>query len=103
MQTNSQCEQEGKTPPKEKCVSGPGGRRTEGRMVADLAGAFREMRVALTTDLSGIHPSQWNIAIPTRSWWTVKDTVAMLSGFAGALIEGRWTEDYSDSWADHEI
>ena len=27
----------------------------------------------------------------------------MLAGFAGALVEGRWTEDYSDSWADREI
>ena len=71
--------------------------------MADLAGAFREMREALTNDLYGIDAAQWNIAIPTRSQWTVKDTVAMLAGFAGALIDGRWTEDYSDSWADREI
>jgi len=61
------------------------------------------MREALTKDLAGIDDAQWNIPVPTRSQWTVKDTVAMLSGFAGALIEGRWTEDYSDSWADREI
>lgn len=71
--------------------------------MADLAGAFREMQEALTRDLCDIDAARWNTAIPTRSQWTVKDTLAMLSGFAGALIEGRWTEDYSDSWVDHEI
>lgn len=69
----------------------------------DLAVAFREIRQALRDDLSSATPAQWAARIPTRPQWDVKDTIAMLSGFAEALIEGRWTEDYSDSWADHEI
>ena len=69
----------------------------------DLAGAFREIRQALTEDLATADAGDWATSIPTRPQWTVKDTVAMLAGFAGALIEGRWTEDYSDSWADREI
>jgi mycothiol maleylpyruvate isomerase-like protein len=71
--------------------------------VPDLAGAFREIRQALSDDLSAATPEQWASRIPTRPQWDVKDTLAMLAGFAHALIEGRWTEDYSDSWADHEI
>lgn len=71
--------------------------------MAELAGAFREIRKALTEDLLGIDADQWLTPIPIRPQWTVKDTAAMLSGFAGALIEGRWTEDYSDSWSDREM
>ena len=69
----------------------------------ELAVAFREIRQALGNDLSVATPAQWAAPIPTRPQWSVKDTLAMLAGFAHALIEGRWTEDYSDSWADHEI
>ena len=69
----------------------------------ELAAAFREIRQTLTDDLLLVDPAQWAVPIPTRPQWTVKDTLAMLAGFAEALIEGRWTEDYSDSWADHEI
>jgi mycothiol maleylpyruvate isomerase-like protein len=71
--------------------------------VPDLAVAFREIRRALMDDLTVASAEQWATAIPTRPQWDVKDTVAMLAGFAEALIVGRWTEDYSDSWADHEI
>jgi hypothetical protein len=60
------------------------------------------MREALTEDLSRADDQRWRTEIPTRPQWNVKDTLAMLSGFAGALIEGRWTEDYSDSWEDRE-
>lgn len=69
----------------------------------DLAGAFFEIRQALKNDLLVATPAQWEARIPPRPQWTVKDTLAMLAGFAHSLIEGRWTEDYSDSWADHEI
>jgi hypothetical protein len=68
--------------------------------VPDLAAAFREMRTALSDDLLTIPPERWNTALPTRPEWSVKDTVAMLAGFAEALIDGRWTEDYSDAWSD---
>jgi hypothetical protein len=71
--------------------------------VPDLAEAFREIRLALYDDLVVATPQQWTASIPIRPQWTVKDTVAMLAGFAQALIEGRWTEDYSDSWSDHAI
>jgi hypothetical protein len=77
-----------------------GGREPKGETVPDLAAAFREMREALAHDLLDIEPERWNTALPTRTEWTVKDTVAMLAGFAEALIEGMWTEDYSDAWAD---
>jgi hypothetical protein len=76
---------------------------TREEVVPDLAGAFREIRHALSEDLINADPEHWATSIPTRPQWTVKDTAAMLSGFAGALIDGRWTEDYSDSWADHSI
>jgi len=78
-------------------------KRPKGRAVHDLAGAFREIRQALTEDLNKIDVLQWATPIPTRPQWNVQDTAAMLAGFAGALIEGRWTEDYSDAWADREI
>jgi len=57
----------------------------------------------LTNDLSAAAPAQWAAPIPPRPQWTVKDTLAMLAGFAQSLVDGRWTEDYSDSWADREI
>jgi hypothetical protein len=69
--------------------------------VPDLAVAFHEIRQALKDDLTPATPAQWAARIPTRPQWNVKDTVAMLAGFAQALIDGRWTEDYSDSWEDH--
>jgi len=68
-----------------------------------LAAAFREMRTALTDDLLNIAPERWDVALPTRPGWTVKGTVAMMAGFAEALVEGRWTEDYSDAWSDPAI
>lgn len=69
-------------------------------MVADIAAAFREIRRSLTEQLLDIDSEAWETPIPTRREWTVKDTLAMLAGFAEALIEGRWDEDYSDSWSD---
>jgi hypothetical protein len=68
--------------------------------VPDLAAAFNEIREALERDLLAADPSRWVAPVPTRTDWSVQDTVAMLAGFAEALIEGRWTEDYSDSWSD---
>ena len=69
----------------------------------DLGQAFSEIRLALHDDLATATPQQWSAPIPIRPPWTVKDTVAMLAGFAEALIDGRWTEDYSDSWSDNSI
>lgn len=69
----------------------------------DLAVAFSEIHRALHDDLLAATPQQWAAPIPIRPQWTVKDTVAMLTGFAEALIDGNWTEDYSDSWSDHSI
>ena len=69
----------------------------------DLAVAFSEIHRALHDDLLGASPQQWAASIPIRPPWTVQDTVAMLAGFAGALISGRWTEDFSDSWSDPAI
>jgi hypothetical protein len=71
--------------------------------VPDLALAFAEIRLALHDDLLTATPQQWATPIPIRPQWTVRDTVAMLTGFAEALIEGKWTEDYSDSWSDQTI
>lgn len=71
--------------------------------LADLAAAFREVREALTEELDVADEEQWSTPIPIRPEWTVKDTVAMLAGFAGALIEGRWTEDFSDAWSDEGV
>ena len=71
--------------------------------MADLAAAFREVREALTEQLDVADDEQWSTPIPIRPEWTVKDTTAMLAGFAGALIEGRWTEDYSDAWSDEDV
>lgn len=72
-------------------------------MVADIAMAFRNVRHSLTEQLVDIETDAWATPIPTRREWTVKDTLAMLAGFAEALIEGRWNEDYSDSWADKRM
>lgn len=69
----------------------------------DIAAAFREMRQSLGDDLAAAEPSVWDAPIPVRSEWTVKDTLAMLAGFAEALIEGTWNEDYSDAWTDRSI
>jgi hypothetical protein len=71
--------------------------------MADLAAAFREVREALTAQLDVADEEQWSTPIPIRPEWTVKDTAAMLAGFAGALIEGRWTEDFSDAWSDDDV
>jgi hypothetical protein len=68
--------------------------------VADLAAAFAEIRTSLTEQLLAVDADAWATPIPTRPDWTVKDTVAMMTGFAQALINGRWTDDYSDSWTD---
>src|SRR5688572_32735588 len=72
-------------------------------MVADIAAAFRDVRHSLTEHLLDIDSEAWDTPIPTRREWTVKDTLAMLTGFAEALIEGRWDEDYSDSWSDKQL
>lgn len=69
----------------------------------DIAAAFRGIRQSLTDSLIDLEPEAWNTPIPTRRQWTVKDTLAMLAGFAEALIEGYWDEDYSDSWADRSL
>ncbi len=72
--------------------------------MADIAAAFREIRHGLTQQLIEIGSEEtWATPVPSRVQWTVKDTLAMLAGFAEALVEGRWNEDYSDSWADHRI
>src|SRR6266487_950213 len=88
--------------PRRTLTIGSEGNR-KGETVPDLAGAFYEIRQALKNDLLVATPAQWEARIPTRPQWTVRDTLAMLAGFAHSLIEGRWTEDYSDSWADHDI
>ena len=64
----------------------------------DLAQAYAEIRRGLTDTLLGLDPEAWTTPIATRPEWNVKDVVAMLTGFAHAMVEGRWTEDYSDSW-----
>lgn len=69
----------------------------------DIAAAFRDIRGSLTDTLLDIEPDAWDAPIPTRRQWTVKDTLAMLTGFGKALTEGRWNEDYSDSWADKDL
>ncbi|HJR18992.1 MAG TPA: hypothetical protein VJ922_04675 [Actinomycetota bacterium] len=66
----------------------------------DIAAAFRGIRQSLTEELMELDGSLWDTPIPIRSEWSVKDTLAMLAGFAEALIEGHWNEDYSDSWDD---
>jgi hypothetical protein len=68
--------------------------------VADLAAAFSEIRASLTATLLELDDGAWRAPIPTRREWSVKDTVGMLTGFAQAIVDGCWTQDYSDSWAD---
>jgi hypothetical protein len=68
--------------------------------VPDIAAAFRGVRQSLTEQLMDLDASLWDAPIPIRTEWSVKDTLAMLTGFAEALIEGHWNEDYSDSWDD---
>ncbi len=69
----------------------------------DIAAAFRDIRHSLSEQLLDIDHEAWHTPIPTRREWTVKDTLAMLAGFAEALIEGHWNEDYSDAWADKDL
>ena len=69
----------------------------------DLASAFGEIRRSLVEQLAMLEEDDWRTPIPMRPSWSVKDTVAMLSGFALALTHGRWTDDYSDSWSDGSI
>ena len=69
----------------------------------DLAAAFSEIRRSLAEQLAMLDEEDWRAPIPTRPEWTVKDTLAMLSGFAEALIHGRWTDDYSDAWSDGSL
>ena len=71
--------------------------------MAELASAFREVRLALSEQLQAADESAWSTPIPIRPEWTVKDTVAMLAGFAKALVEGAWREDYSDAWSDPDV
>jgi hypothetical protein len=71
--------------------------------VPDIAAAFRDIRHSLSEQLLDIDHEAWATPIPTRLEWTVKDTLAMLAGFAEALIEGHWNEDYSDAWADKDL
>ena len=66
----------------------------------ELATAFREIRLALSDELRDADERAWSAQIPIRPEWTVKDTVAMLAGFARALVEGHWKADYSDAWSD---
>ena len=69
----------------------------------ELAAAFREIRLALSDALHEIDEASWSTPIPNRVEWTVKDTVALLAGFAKALVEGAWLEDYSDAWSDPDV
>ncbi|MGH2783998.1 MAG: hypothetical protein ACRDJ1_01920 [Actinomycetota bacterium] len=69
----------------------------------DIAAAFREIRESLTEQLMELDASGWDAPIPTRGDWSVKDTLAMLTGFAEALIEGHWNDDYSDSWENKAL
>lgn len=69
----------------------------------DIAAAFRDIRHSLSEQLLDIDAEAWDTPIPIRREWTVKDTLAMLAGFAEALIEGHWDEDYSDAWADKDL
>jgi hypothetical protein len=69
----------------------------------DIAAAFRDIRHSLTEQLVDLDHDAWDTPIPVRREWTVKDTLAMLAGFAEALIEGHWNEDYSDAWADKDL
>jgi mycothiol maleylpyruvate isomerase-like protein len=71
--------------------------------VPELAAAFREIRLALSAELHDADESAWAAPIPNRPEWTVKDTVAMLAGFARALHEGHWRADYSDAWSDPDV
>jgi len=74
-----------------------------GVTVPDLAAAFTEIRRSLAEQLAALGEEDWRAPIPTRPSWSVKDTLAMLSGFAEALILGRWTDDYSDAWSDGSL
>lgn len=69
----------------------------------DIAAAFRGVRQSLTEQLMDLDDSLWDTPIPIRTEWSVKDTLAMLTGFAEALVEGQWDEDYSDSWDDEGL
>lgn len=69
----------------------------------DIAAAFRDIRHSLSEQLLDLDAGAWDTPIPVRREWTVKDTLAMLAGFAEALIEGLWNEDYSDAWSDNEL
>ena len=71
--------------------------------MVDIAVAFQDVRRSLTGHLLDLDGAAWDTPIPTRREWTVKDTLAMLTGFAQALIDGTWNEDYSDSWTDTEL
>jgi len=71
--------------------------------VPDIAAAFRDIRQSLTEQLLDLDDGAWDTPIPVRREWTVKDTLGMLAGFAEALIEGHWNEDYSDAWADKDL
>jgi Mycothiol maleylpyruvate isomerase N-terminal domain len=77
--------------------------KPKGERLPDLAQAFREIRLALSAQLREADDVAWSTPIPIRPQWTVKDTVAMLAGFARAIVEGAWLEDYSDAWADPDI
>lgn len=71
--------------------------------MTDLAVAFSEIQSQLSSQLLELDEEASHAPVLTRREWTVKDTVAMLTGFARAIVEGRWTQDFSDSWADANL
>jgi len=78
-------------------------REPKGERLPELAQAFREIRLALSEQLEHADEGLWSTPIPVRPQWTVRDTIAMLAGFARALVEGAWLEDYSDAWSDPDV
>jgi uncharacterized protein (TIGR03083 family) len=69
----------------------------------DVGAAYRGLRRRLTTILENIEPAQWEIRLPHCPDWTVRETLAHLSGVVDDGINGNMEGVATEAWTAAQV
>ena len=70
--------------------------------MADLAGAYRDARASLEGLLLSKADDALDAKVPACPEWSIKDTVAHVTGVAEGIVSGAFPEGAEDAWRDDE-
>lgn len=69
----------------------------------DVGAAYRDLRARISMISRGLNAEQWERVVPHCPAWTVRQTLAHLSGIVDDAINGNMTGVATDEWTDAQV